>query len=97
MYTLQFDPNQPRQNLLPLTVFRRNVGSFVKKLPQTGSLILTKGGTPVAQVVPIVQTDSVEKKLAKLKTLLGGFHLGNPTPEELNNSYDQMYDEMLPR
>ncbi|MBI3955789.1 type II toxin-antitoxin system prevent-host-death family antitoxin [Candidatus Gottesmanbacteria bacterium] len=88
------------QHLVSITDFRRNAGSYLDRIHSVGSYVLVRDGTPIVKVTPIKKADtlSTKDKLSALKRLVGGFKLGiGLTPEELNESYDRMYDEMLPR
>lgn len=98
-YTIPLD--DIHQHLVSLTDFRRNAGKYVDRLPQQGPLTILRGSKVVAHIIPPVEkkpTMSVEERIKKVRELAGGFKLGiNLTPEQLNEEYDKMYDEMLPR
>lgn len=98
-YTLSLDDLS--QHLVPLTDFRRNAGKYVDKLPQQGPLTILRGSKVVAHLIPPIEkkpTMSVEERIKKVRELAGGFKLGiELSPEQLNEEYDKMYDEMLPR
>ena len=93
--------DQINQQLVAITDFRRNAGSYINKLNSLGSFFLTKDGKPVAQVtaVPKQRTKKqINDDIKKIRKLAGGFSLKvHMTPDELNADYDKMYDEMLPR
>ncbi|OGG29327.1 hypothetical protein A2973_04390 [Candidatus Gottesmanbacteria bacterium RIFCSPLOWO2_01_FULL_49_10] len=89
------------QHLVSLTDFRRNAGRYVDKLPQQGPLTILRGSKVVAHLIPPVEkksTMSVEERIKKVRELAGGFRYKiELTPKQLNEEYDKMYDEMLPR
>lgn len=89
------------QRLLPLTVFRRNAGEVLARLPKVGTFILTKDGRPIARLSTLEERTKIEttkERLVKLKPLIGGFRLGiGLTPKQLNKLIDKSYEEMLPR
>lgn len=95
------DLNEFTQRLLPLTVFRRNAGEVLARLPEVGTFILTKDGRPIARLSTLEEKTKIEttkEKLARLKPLIGGFRLGiGLTPKQLNKLIDKSYEEMLPR
>lgn len=89
------------KRLLPLTYFRRNAGKVMARLPKVGTFILTKDGKPVAKLSILTEEtkeENVEKNIAKLKSLAGGFKLGKGmSPAQINKLLDARYAEMLPR
>lgn len=89
------------KKLLPLTYFRRNAGKVMAKLPKVGTFILTKDGKPVAKLSMLkdeTKEENIEKNIAKLKSLAGGFKLGKGmSPAKINKLLDARYAEMLPR
>lgn len=94
------DTNQITQRILPATMLRRNIGRILDQLPQSGNMIITKDGRPVAELTAISPDKllTFSQRVDKVKTLLGGFKLGIlQTPEQLTKDYDKTYDEMLPR
>lgn len=79
-------------------MLRRNTGLVLDKLAQSGGVIITKDGRPVAELTAIspdrLLTSS--QRVDKIKSLLGGYKLGiKLTPEQLNKDYDKSYGEML--
>lgn len=98
-HTIPF--NDISKHLVSLTDFRRNAGRYVDKLPQEGPLTILRGSKVVAHLIPPVETKpilSAEERVKKVRELAGGFRYKiELTPEQLNESYDKMYDEMLPR
>lgn len=94
-----FDVSQITQRLLSATMLRRNTGQVLDKLAQSGGVIITKDGRPVAELTAISPDRLLasSQRVDKIKTLLGGFSLGiKQTPKQLNKDYDKVYDEMLP-
>lgn len=88
------------KRLLPLTYFRRNAGEVMARLPKVGTFILTKDGKPVARLSILkeeTKEGDIEKNIAKLKSLVGGFKLGKGmSPAKINKLLDARYAEMLP-
>ena len=89
------------QHLISITDFRRNAGRYFKNLPQNGPYTILSGGKVMGHVIgpttakPMLST---EERVKKVRELAGGFKLGiDLSPEQLNEEYDKMYDEMLPR
>lgn len=89
------------QHLISLTDFRRNAGKYVDNLPQQGPLTILRGSKVVAHLIPPVEKKTIlsaEERVKKVHELAGGFKLGiKLSPKQLNEEYDKMYDEMLPR
>lgn len=89
------------QHLVSLTDFRRNAGKYVDKLPQQGPLTILRGSKVVAHLIPPIEkksTMSAEERVKKVRELAGGFHFKiSLSPKQLNEEYDKMYDEVLPR
>ncbi len=89
------------KHLVSLTDFRRNAGRYVDRLPQQGPLTILRGSKVVAHLIPPTEKKpvmSMEERIKKVQELAGGFKLGiSLTPKQLNEEYDKMYDEMLPR
>ncbi|MBI5619730.1 hypothetical protein HY950_02095 [Candidatus Gottesmanbacteria bacterium] len=98
-YTISLD--DIHQHLVSLTDFRRNAGKYVDKLSQQGPLTILRGSKVVAHLIPPTEKKpamSVEERIKKVRQLAGGFRFKiSLTPEQLNEEYDKMYDEMLPR
>ncbi len=98
-YTIPLD--DIHQRLVSLTDFRRNAGKYVDRLLQQGPLTILRGSKIVAHVIPPTEKKpvmSVEERIKKVRGLAGGFRFKiSLTPQQLNEEYDKIYDEMLPR
>ena len=92
---------QPTPMLIPLTDLRRHAGKIFNQLPQLKLFIILKDGRPVGKITPMEESlpkSSLKDDLKKIRQLAGGFRLGiNLTPKQMNEDYDKMYDQMLPR
>lgn len=90
------------QNLVSITELRRNAGSIFDRLPQIGTLTVLRNGKVAGHVIPpakFKQTKAnLKQDLEKIRRLAGGFPFKtNLTADQLNELYDQQYQEMLPR
>lgn len=89
------------QHLISITDFRRNAGRYFKNLPQKGPYTILSGGKIMGHVISPTTTKpmlSAEERVKKVRELAGGFRYKiELTPDQLNQEYDKMYDEMLPR
>lgn len=96
-----FDTNEITKRLLPLTLFRRRAGDVLANLSKVKVYIITKDGKPVAKLTTIDEPTLEEtgpQRLAKVKSLSGGFRLGKGmSPPQINKLLDKRYEQMLPR
>ncbi len=87
--------------IISITNFRRNAGNYLDQLELGNSFTIIRDSAPVAKLVPVTNQPSAStlaQDLAKIKKLAGGFKLGKGrTPKQMNQDYDRMYDQMLPR
>lgn len=92
------DIDELTKRLLPLTYFRRNAGEIIGKLETLGTIILTKGGKPVAKLTPLKEKEESDEKenLLKVKKFAGGFHFGNITPKQIKKIILSRYEKVLP-
>ncbi|MBI5465632.1 hypothetical protein HY946_03395 [Candidatus Gottesmanbacteria bacterium] len=93
--------DQYAEQLLPITLLRRNAGSVLKKLETLGTLILTKDGRPIAKITPLEKSltnvSKIDSDLQMVKKLAGGLHLGKTTPRQIKKIILKQYDRVLPR
>lgn len=93
--------NEITKRLLPLTLFRRRAGDVLKNLSQVKMYVITKDGKPVAKLTALdepVSEETKHQRLAKLKSLSGGFRLGKGmSPSQIDKLLDKRYEQMLPR
>ncbi|MBI5614051.1 hypothetical protein HY947_03955 [Candidatus Gottesmanbacteria bacterium] len=93
--------NDMNKHFISLTDFRRNAGSYIDTLAQKGPYAILRGSRVVAQLIAPIESEpelSTEERIKKVRELSGGFKLSiNLTPKQLNEEYDKIYDEMLPR
>lgn len=84
------------QTIVSITDFRRNAGAYINRAVP---LTIVKDSKIVGEFVPAKKTKkSIDEDIKIIRRLAGGFNFGKgPTPEEMNEEYDKMYDEMLPR
>lgn len=83
--------------LVSITDFRRNAGAYIR---MAKPLRIIKDSQEIGTYTPSFPANdlTIEEKLKKLQQIAGGFSFKTKmTPKQLNDDYDKMYDEMLPR
>ena len=89
------------KHLVSATDFRRRTGWYLDQLSQGKSFVILRDNVPLGTVTPMQNISRAESRKAdieKIRKLAGGFHFGKSlSPDQLNEEYDKMYDEMLPR
>ena len=95
--------NELTERLLPLTYFRRNAGQVIKKLDKVGSVILTKDGKPIAELISLKKQGkkeekdkAVEENLKKLYKFAGGYDFGPISPRKIKKIIMKHYEKVLP-
>lgn len=87
--------------LLSITELHRNVGKIFDELPKVGGYAVVRDSEVIGKILPMNTKSKVltrEERVAKVRALAGGFHLGKGlSPDQMNKEYDKIYDKMLPR
>lgn len=95
MYTKVMDLTQAQ--LVSITDFRRNAGAYIR---MAKPLRIIKDSREIGTYTPSFSTSSLTayERVKKVQELAGKLNLGiGLTADQMNEDYDKMYDEMLPR
>ncbi len=85
------------QKIVSITDFRRNAGALIN---ESIPLTIVKDSRVVGTYIPANNSTSLspEERVKKTKQLSGGFNFGpGLKADQMNQDYDKIYDEMLPR
>ncbi len=86
--------------IVPITSFRRNAGSYLDQLAETGPVTIIRDGKIVGRLVPPTKTQpkvDTQERISKIKNLAGGLKLTRQkSPAQINQEYDLLYEKMLP-
>ncbi len=99
--TITFDDISSK--LVSITDLRRNAGSILDRLPETGTLTVLRDGKVAGFLTPNMKSKTkselTAKQRVKIARKLAGSHSFKTdlTPKKLNEEYDKQYAEMLPR
>lgn len=98
LYPFPSEISELTDRLIPLTYFRRNAGKIFATLSQKGSLVLTKGGQPIAALVQLSSAKTTPVDYTQtIKNLAGGIKTKTKlTPNKINQIISNSYEKLLP-
>ena len=99
--TIIDDQTKQPLTLLPITYLHHNVGKVFDDLAKIGGYAVMRDSEVIGKILPVAGKTKMltkEERVAKVRALAGGFHLGKGlSPQQMNKEYDKIYDKMLPR